>query len=90
MMYTRLALSEQSHFFCHCSLIIALRYALTRKTFITDSGSGRYLIDYETHLLKFGSMMATGFAFNFATYQMSSIYKQMLKDIDEKKDFSML
>ena len=85
MMQIRVFLLKYGYEATFYSMFISVRYLLYRTQFktISNSNEERRLIDYKTTQRKLIPIMATGFANFFAFKKCSSIYTQMLEDIQK-------
>lgn len=96
MMFTRLQLLTQSHNSLSKALQIAIRYGIVRTQFknYKDPTTGkvveRKLLDYQTHLNRIAPLLAFNFAMAFGSHHLYGSYDQMISNVEQKQDFSML
>lgn len=68
MMRVRAAIIKYAGVVLAKALLIGTRYAVCRRQFSTIEGSSqeRQLLDYQTHMVKFGPLLAQSYAMIFA------------------------
>jgi acyl-CoA oxidase len=73
------------------SIKLGLRYAIVRRQFKTIHGSKieRPLIDYQTHLNIYGTLVAKAFAIHFTGMYINDQFRDMMKDV-KAKEFSRM
>ena len=96
MMFTRLQLLSSSIVNLTKALTVSIRYGIVRTQFknfkdpVTGKLVERKLLDYQTHLHRICPLLAFKFAMVFGANYMYSSYHQMMSNIEQKQDFSML
>lgn len=96
MMYTRLQLLTSSCVHLAKGLNIGIRYGIVRTQFknfkdpITGKLVERKIIDYQTHLNRLCPLLALNYAMVLGSSYVYGAYYQMLANIEQRQDFSML
>jgi len=92
MMETRVFIVGNAPQSLAMALNIATRYAVVRRQFATlESGNKleRKLLDYQTHMFKFGPLLAATFALNFAAQYLQKQHVALIEEIG-RNEFSSL
>ena len=68
-------------------LQIAGRYSVVRRQFSTQEGTRleRKLLDYQTHMFKFGPLLAYAYAFNATGQHLFEQHKALLAELKQDK-----
>ncbi len=76
MLATRVAIVLYSAFTMNQTLLVGLRYSAVRRQFSTMDGTKleRKLIDYQTHMFKYGPLLAYTLGMKFASIDLISIH----------------
>ena len=87
MMETRVWIAGNSGFSLAMALTIAGRYSVVRRQFSTIEGTRleRKLLDYQTHMFKFGPLLAYSYAFNSASQHLFTQHAALLSELKQNK-----
>eukprot|EP00347_Sterkiella_histriomuscorum_P006528 403352422 len=91
MLTTRVQIINYSAFSLGQALLIATRYSVVRRQFSNQEGTKveRKLLDYQTHMFKYGPLLAYTYAMKFAAIDVMKLHQDVLKGV-ETGDFSKL
>mmetsp|Transcript_18937 Transcript_18937/g.26213 ORF Transcript_18937/g.26213 Transcript_18937/m.26213 type:complete len:239 (-) Transcript_18937:906-1622(-) len=91
MMLIRLHIVAESPSYLAAALKIGVRYAVCRRQFKTMHGSKaeRKLMDYQSHMVKFGPLLAKCYAMLANITYVKSFFTDMVSGINNK-DFSLM
>ncbi|CDW74570.1 acyl-oxidase family protein [Stylonychia lemnae] len=80
MLMGRVQLINFSSFGLHWALLVGTRYAAVRRQFANQEGDKleRKLLDYQTHMMKYGPFLAYSIAFRFAVTDLIKMHKKLL------------
>jgi acyl-CoA oxidase len=92
MLYIRVYLISTASKYTAIALNVALKYGLYRTQFrsLSDTKDERKVADYHSYRAKMAPIVAFTFASLFTKQRILSLYFQMIKDIEEKNDFTLL
>ena len=90
MMHVRLRLIEGAYLSLSLASTIALRYSAFRKQFKNSQGREIVILDYQLQLNKLLPLLATIYGMNAGYKKIVIMYHQMMKKINENKDFSIM
>ena len=90
MMFVRLKLILGSFTYLNAATAIAVRYGTFRKQFKDDDGNERAILDYQLQMNKIMPLIASAYAFNASYKRIVALYYEMMRNIQEKEDFSTM
>jgi acyl-CoA oxidase len=85
MLETRVWIAGNSGSAIAAGLTIAGRYSVVRRQFSSQEGTKleRKLLDYQTHMFKFGPLLAYAFAFNFSSQHLFRLHSELIKELSQ-------
>lgn len=92
MVFIRMNIINASSFALYKALIIGLRYSVCRRQFKTVEGSKgeeRKLLDYQSHMYKFGPLLSKTYAMQITANYISMLHKESRNHVKEG-NFKML